>query len=135
MFQSPEEAQQAFYQAFEHNDLTAMMLAWDDADDILCVHPMAPALHGREAVTHGWREILSGGAAMRFSIEPIQRYAHGDLVILIVNEVISVGSGKRVAPMVATNVYRHGAHGWRMLTHHAGPAPSPDAADSSQALH
>jgi len=72
---------------------------------------------------------------MRFSIEPIQRYAQNDLVILIVNEVISVGSGKRVAPMVSTNIYRQGAHGWRMLTHHAGPAPSPDSPDPSQAVH
>lgn len=135
MFLTPEEAQTAFYQAFEKNDLAAMMLTWDESDDILCVHPMAPALHGHEAVTHGWREILSGGVDMRFSIEPIQRYAQDDLVILIVNEIITVGNGKRVAPMVSTNVYRKGALGWRMLTHHAGPAPSPDGADSSQAVH
>jgi ketosteroid isomerase-like protein len=135
LFQSPEEAQQAFYQAFEQGDLEAMMRVWDMADDILCVHPMAPALHGREAVSHGWREIFTGGVDMRFTIVPVQRYAQEDLAVLVVDEVITVGSGKRVAPMVATNIYRRGADGWRMLTHHAGPAPSPEAADSNQALH
>ena len=112
-----------------------MMQVWDEADDILCIHPMAPALFGRAAVIHGWSEILSGGADMRFSIEAIQRYEQPNLVILIVNEVIAVGSGKRVAPMVATNVYRLGAHGWRMLTHHAGPSPAPEMSHANQAMH
>lgn len=135
VFSTPEEAQLAFYHAFEQNDLEAMMRVWDDGDDILCIHPMAPALHSRNAVTHGWREIFTGGAEMRFTIETIQRYAQPELVILIVNELIEVGSGKRVAPIVATNVYRLNTHGWRMLTHHAGPAPSTAMAESNTALH
>lgn len=135
MFSTPEEAQLAFYHAFEQNDLEAMMRVWDDSDDILCIHPMAPALHSRNAVTHGWREIFTGGAEMHFTIETIQRYAQPELVILIVNELIEVGSGKRVAPVVATNVYRLNTNGWRMLTHHAGPAPSTAMAESNTALH
>ena len=111
------------------------MRVWDDADDILCIHPMAPALHGRGAVTHGWREIFTGGVDMRFSIEAIQHYAQPNLVVHVVNELIEVGSGKRVAPMVATNVYRLSAHGWRMLTHHASPAPSATMSQANTALH
>lgn len=135
MFATPEEAQLAFYHAFEQNDLDAMMRVWDSTDDILCIHPMAPALHGHDAVTHGWREIFSGGVDMRFSVEAIQRYAQTDLVVLIVNENIEVGSGKRVAPIVSTNIYRLSVQGWHMLTHHAGPAPSAEMDHANQALH
>lgn len=112
-----------------------MMHVWETSDDILCIHPMAPALQGRDAVTHGWREIFSGGVDMRFSVEAIQRYEQTGLVVLIVNEIIEVGSGKRVAPIVSTNIYRLGTQGWRMLTHHAGPAPSAEMDHANQALH
>ena len=135
MYSTPEEAQLAFYQAFEHNDLEAMMGVWDVGDDILCIHPMAPALRGRDAVAHGWREIFSGGVDMHFSIESLQRYVQDDLVVMIVNEIIEVGSGKRVSPIVSTNIYRMSPHGWRMLTHHAGPAPTGEIDHEHQALH
>ncbi len=135
MFATPEAAQQAFYQAFENNNLESMMQVWESSDDILCIHPMAPALQGRDAVTHGWREIFTGGVDMRFTVEPMQRYEQTDLVVLIVNENIEVGSGKRVAPIVSTNIYRLGAQGWHMLTHHAGPAPSTEMDHANQALH
>lgn len=135
LFLTPEEAQFAFYHAFEQNDLEAMMRVWDSGDDILCIHPMAPALHGRDAVTHGWREIFTGRVDMHFSVEAIQRYEQADLVVLIVNENIEVGSGKRVAPIVSTNIYRMSTQGWHMLTHHAGPAPSGEIDHENQALH
>ena len=135
LFSTPEQAELAFYRAFEASDFGAMMVVWDDADDIICIHPMGPALSGRSAVTESWREIFSGGAAMHFSLESVQVYAQEDLAIHIVNEHIEIASGKRVAPMVATNIYRLTAHGWRMLTHHASPAPNAAMAQSSPQLH
>ena len=135
VFSTPEQAERAFYRAFETNDLDAMMAVWDDAEDILCVHPMAQAIRGRGAVAESWREILSSGVAMRFSIESIQVYEQANIVIHLLNEHIEVASGKRVAPMVASNTFRLTAHGWRMLIHHASPAPSAAMTQSNSQLH
>lgn len=134
---SVDEVEQAFYRAFESGDLAAMMAIWGDGDELLCIHPMGPALHGREAVETSWREILSGGVDMRFSIEPIQAYPTPDTVVRVVVEHIAISGGKRVAPMVSTNLYRRTAQGWRMFAHHASPAPDQQhhAPDAGTTMH
>lgn len=120
---SADDAEQAFYRAFEAGDLAAMMATWGEADDLLCIHPMGPALRGRAAIESSWREILAGRIDMRFSIEPIHIYRYPDSELRIVVEHIQVPGGKRVAPMVSTNLYRHTEQGWRMIMHHASPSP------------
>jgi len=134
-FDSADQAELAFYRAFEANDLDAMMAVWDDADDIVCIHPMGPALNGRSAVIDSWREILSGGVAMRFSLEMVQIYNADNLSIHLLNEHIDVASGNRVAPMAATNIFRLGAHGWRMVSHHASPNPGTHSGKANPQLH
>ena len=134
-YSTPEDAQNAFYQAFEQADPNAMMQVWDESADVLCVHPMAQALHGRDAVAMSWHEIFQGGADMRFTIETIERYTMQELVVFIVYEHIAISSGKPVAPMVATNIYRQCEDGWRMVMHQAGPAPSPAMYQSNSGLH
>ena len=135
LFDSAELAEMALYRAFEANDLAAMMAVWDDADDIVCIHPMGPPLKGRNAVIDSWREILSGGVAMRFSLEKVQTYTADNLSIHLLNEHIDIASGNRVAPMAATNIYRLSAQGWHMVSHHASPNPGNHTARTSLQLH
>jgi len=135
LFTGAAQAEMAFYRAFEANDLAAMMAVWDDAEDIVCIHPMGPALTGRNAVIDSWREILSGGVAMRFSLEKVQTYVGNNLSIHLLNEHIDIASGNRVAPMAATNIYRLSAHGWRLVSHHASPNPGTHTARTSLQLH
>jgi ketosteroid isomerase-like protein len=55
-----------------------------------------------------------------------------------VHEVISTTDGSRTAgPIVATNVYARTTDGWRMIVHHASPAPAlPERAqDAPKTLH
>lgn len=134
-FASADQAEMAFYRAFEANDLDAMMAVWDDAEDIVCIHPMGPALNGRGAVIDSWREILSGGVAIQFSLEMVQIYTTENLSIHLLNEHIDVASGNRVAPMAATNIFRLGAHGWRMVSHHASPNPGTQIGKTNPQLH
>lgn len=134
-FNSPELAELAFYRAFEARDADAMATIWDEADDILCVHPMSGPLNGREAVLTSWREIFSSDAVMRVSLELVQIYALESLVVHIVIEHLEVLGGKRVAPMLATNIYRQSAQGWRMLSHHASPMPGSGSGQTHPSLH
>ena len=135
VFTDAEQAEMAFYRAFEANDLAAMMAVWDDAEDIVCIHPMGPALTGRNAVIDSWREILSGGVAMRFSLEKVQTYVADNLSIHLLNEHIDVASGNPVAPMAATNIYRLSPLGWRLVSHHASPNPGTHTARTNLQLH
>ncbi|MDX1433824.1 MAG: nuclear transport factor 2 family protein, partial [Gammaproteobacteria bacterium] len=67
-FTTPEDAEAAFYDAFQRLDLEAMMRVWADEETIVCVHPMGPRLGGRAAVAQSWREIFAGGSPMRFEL-------------------------------------------------------------------
>lgn len=134
-YASPAEAEAAFYRAFEQTNLADMVGVWDDASDVVCVHPMSGALRGARAVAESWREIFAGEVNMRFGIEPIQTSRVGALAIHIVKEHIEVPGGKPVAPMTATNVYRETPNGWRMILHHASPSPGTAVGRASSAVH
>lgn len=134
-FSSAEHAEKAFYRAFETNDLDTMIAVWDESDDVVCVHPMGPILSGRNAVIESWREILSGGVSMKFSLESVHTFCAEAYAIHLLNEHISVASGNRVAPMAATNIFRLGPRGWRMVSHHASPNPGPQRENTHALLH
>ena len=42
-FNTPEEAEVAFYKAIEQADVIAMMSVWADDEEVICVHPAASA--------------------------------------------------------------------------------------------
>ena len=127
MFATPEEAEAAFYLAFQQADLGAMMRVWMDDDSVVCIHPNGPRLTGRPAVEKSWAEIFERGSPMRFEITEA-RYLHSEhLAIHSVHENISFGQRYRQQSLVlATNIYRKTADGWRMIIHHASPGQAVD---------
>lgn len=123
VWSTPEQAEAAFYQAFEAGDLAAMMQVWDEAADICCIHPMGKALTGPAQVSEGWSGIFSSGQSLSFVLEPLHRQVQGDLAVSVLHEHIRVQGDKRPRPpMLATNVYRRRNGGWRIWLHHASPA-------------
>ncbi len=134
-FTSPELVELAFYRAFETRDAQAMEHIWAKEEDIICVHPMAAALSGRQEILRSWQEIFSAGATMRVSLEMVQIYSVQNLAVHVVVEHIEVSNGKRVAPILATNLYRHSDQGWHMLAHHASPMPSPTHGQTHPHFH
>ena len=64
IYTTPQDAALAFYQAFEAKDIDAMMGAWADDEEIVCVHPGGTRLVGYDAVRVGL------GAAVRRRLEP-----------------------------------------------------------------
>ncbi len=126
-FNTPEEAEAAFYQAIEQADVIAMMSVWAEDEEVICVHPAGQRLIGVDAVRESWRQIFAAGPRMRFGL--LQVRAHTSRLVSIRNlyERISVGADPRQHLVLATNAYVLGSSGWRMLMHHASPLP-PDAA-------
>jgi uncharacterized protein (TIGR02246 family) len=126
IFPTAQDAENAFYEALERSDLEAMMAVWAEDEDIICVHPTGPRLSGQDQVRESWAKIFAGGAGPRVTIT--QQVAVSGMMIAVhsVHENFTVeGEARAHVPVVATNVYLRTAAGWRMIVHHASPAPGP----------
>ncbi len=140
MFESPQAAEAAFYNAFEQADIERMMAVWLASDEISCIHPLQRPLLGRNAVRESWEQIFGADPSMRFRINVVQQAQHGSVAVHVVEEHIHMEAERAThAPILATNVYVHTGEGWRMAVHHASPVPDPEpkrqAATVSERLH
>jgi ketosteroid isomerase-like protein len=119
---TPEAAQQAFYAAFADGDTRAMTAVWARGPDTVCVHPAGDALQGEAAIDHSWAGILAGGGAGKIEFEALNRFESATLAVFTGYERITPrGSRQAYPPVLATNIYRLGSEGWRMVAHHASP--------------
>src|SRR5688572_33228974 len=128
IFPTAQDAENAFYEALERGDLEGMMAVWAEDEEIICVHPTGPRLAGQDQVRESWAKIFAGGAGPRVHIT--QQVAVTGMMIAVhsVHENFSVpGDARAQVPVVATNVYLRTAAGWRMIVHHASPAPAQPA--------
>ena len=134
IFPTAQDAQNAFYEALERSDLEAMMAVWSEDEDIVCVHPAGQRLAGQAEVREVWRQMFAGGPNMRVRITQQVVIAGVMLEVHSVHENITVAGEQRPRPpMFATNVYLRTAAGWRMIAHHASPAPGQPAAEAPPA--
>ncbi len=132
---SPEDTEQAFYDALEAADLEALMELWAHDEQVVCIHPGGPRLVGIEAIRESWKEILAGGA---LHIRPTEMHAVTGLMMsvhnLVEQVVVSENRTQHIIHVVTTNVYFKGPDGWKMVMHHASPAhDTDDAADDLDA--
>jgi ketosteroid isomerase-like protein len=140
-FTSPQEAEQAFYEAFQRADLDALMAVWAEDDEVFCVHPGGTRLTGLASIRESFRQLFRGGATMRFQLRGLQQIRGGLLAAHSVYEYITVlGERRQANPVIATNLYTNVGGGWRMVGHHASPVASAEAAptpetDSPTLLH
>ena len=135
---SAQQAEAAFYAAFEHADVDAMMAVWVEDEAVFCVHPGGGRLCGVAAVRGAWRSIFSEGPTLRFELVDLQTFTLPTVAVHTLYERIAVrGEGGPSHLVMATNIYLLTAAGWRMLGHHASPLPrSPIAAQTrSSNLH
>lgn len=121
-FRTAEEAERAFYEAFEAGDAEAMMDVWSDRESVTCVHPLGPPLVGHAAVEASWRSILVHAGGVRITVDVLRQNLWPDLVVHLVHEHIRLpDEARRNPPVVTTNIYQRSADGWHMVVHHASP--------------
>lgn len=139
-YPTPQAAEAAFYAALEQADVDAMMAVWAMDEDIACVHPMGPRLTGRHAVAEGWRRIFRGGPSMRFRASDVRMHQSDGLSVHTMHENILLPGREAEGEslVIATNVYRLTDRGWRLILHHASPAPSrsrDDGPETPRVMH
>jgi ketosteroid isomerase-like protein len=136
IYTSPADAALAFYQAFEARDIDAMMATWADDEEIVCVHPGGARLVGYDAVRTGWEQLFAGDARLAFRLEEIVMIETVGLAMQSAIEFVMLASdGSQRGAAVCTNVFLRTPSGWRIVMHHASPAPAVAAAPPSGPLH
>ena len=134
IFPTAQDAENAFYDALARGDVELMMAVWADDEEIICVHHGGPRFTGQEQVRDSWHKALGGGSAV-LGVHVTQLVAlSGPMVAVhsVQENLTPPGEAKPRAPVVATNVYLRTAAGWRMVAHHASPAPGKP--DTPQAM-
>lgn len=124
MFSTSEDAEQAFYAAFSAGRLDDMMRVWAADGEPVCIHPGGPRLAGLMDIRHSWGLIFTDSMPRSFALRGRIITGTGSERIHLLEENISVPGTSFIAPPVlATNIYRQFADGWRMVLHHASVAP------------
>lgn len=122
-FPTPQDAEAAFYAAFENKDLAAMMRVWANNEQIECIHPMGMRLQGVEAVKRSWQRIFADGLPLKFTITDTHRTQDSTFAIHVLHENIVTETDQTAhPPVVTTNIYQHTEDGWHMILHHASPS-------------
>ncbi|MCZ7563507.1 MAG: nuclear transport factor 2 family protein [Burkholderiales bacterium] len=137
IFPTSQDAEAAFYEALERADLDAMMAVWAEDEEVVCVHPGGPRLTGFEQVRASWTAIFKSRQRLRVQLANAA-YVQGMMLSIhsVHENVTVVGEPAPRPPVVTTNVYIRTGGGWRMLVHHASPAPeAPSRAESGKILH
>jgi ketosteroid isomerase-like protein len=131
---TPDDVEQAFYEALQTGDIEKLMACWADEDDIVCVHPGGPRVVGAGAIRASFDEIFGHGARVLARPEHIRRLDSLSSAVhhVLENVEVMTASGPGQAYVVATNVYFKTPQGWRLVVHHASPGTLGEAQEVSQ---
>ena len=121
-FNTPEEAETAFYRSIELADIQALDAVWSTENNVVCVHPGATRIEGRKAVMDSFADLFFDAPILNFKIIDTLYTGNEELAVHLVREEIEL-DGQVVSIMVSTNIYQLESGSWRMLLHHASPEP------------
>jgi ketosteroid isomerase-like protein len=135
IYTSPQDAAQAFYQAFEARDLDAMMATWAEDEDIVCVHPGGARHVGYEAVRQSFEQLFAGDTRLTFRLDQAVSIDTVGLAVQSVVEHLRAGEDGPRGAALATNVLMRTPYGWRMVCPHASPSPPLAETPQTGPLH
>lgn len=129
---SPDDVEQAFYEALQNADIQQLMACWAEEDDIVCIHPGGPRMIGAGAIRAVFEGMFQNGSVQAHPqrIHRVQSLAC-EVHHLIERVEVITPKGARLAYVIVTNVYHKTPQGWRMVSHHASPGTPNDPDDLS----
>ena len=127
---TPDDVEQAFYEALQNADIQQLMACWAEEDDIVCGHPGGPRMIGAGAIRAVFEAMFANGSVQAHPerIHKVQSLASA-LHHLIERVEVITPQGARLAYVIVTNVYHKTPQGWRMVSHHASPGTPNDLDD------
>ncbi|MFI7288338.1 nuclear transport factor 2 family protein [Streptomyces anulatus] len=138
-----EAANTAFYEALERGDHDELSGRWLPGEDLTvsCVHPGWPVLTGRGDVLRSYALIMANTEYIQFFLTDVNVSMTGDTALVTCTENILSGGpaeeGNALGPLVgqlvvATNVFRRTADGWKLWSHHGSPVLSESDEDDDE---
>jgi ketosteroid isomerase-like protein len=126
-FETPQDAEDAYYDALEEGVLELLLAVWDDTEDIGCLLPMQALAQGRTAVSDAFARLFARGQGIALSVKHLDWIETGEIAIHLVEESPQNRAPGGSPPMVVygTNIYRRGTDGWRLILHQNTPTPPP----------
>jgi ketosteroid isomerase-like protein len=127
------------YAAIESGDVDRLAAIWDTGDDVVCVHPGWPAVRGRSRVLRSWAVIMANTAYMQFFSTEVEIAVCGDVAVVTCEHGLLARSDEgdtgfgESARVVASNVFRRRADGWRLWSHHASPVLGTEDQEGTEA--
>ena len=114
-----------FYRCLETLDMACMEGLWLQEDWVRCIHPGWDVLVGWEAVRESWEQIFASTNWIRVTPTAVDIHILGRTAIVACSENITTTSDGDLGMAVAqaTNVFLRTHQGWKMVIHHASPAP------------
>ncbi|MFQ5589066.1 MAG: nuclear transport factor 2 family protein [Nitrospiria bacterium] len=121
-----EEANTAFYEAFESLDIQKMDALWVQEAQVKCVHPGWEICQGWPDVRDSWVLIFNHTHEIKFTIDVIDVTVHDDLAWAVCSETISTkDNGKWLeGHVLSTNLFERRGGTWLLIHHHGSPVIS-----------
>ena len=132
---SADEIERQFYEALQRGDIDKLMAVWADDEEIVCVHPGGTRHVGYEAVRGAFEQIFAGDSKLRFRLDQVVMVETVGLALQSAVEHVYAGDATLRGIVVASNVFMRTPSGWRMVCHHASPAPAAPSSAPSGPLH
>ncbi|MGB5831141.1 MAG: nuclear transport factor 2 family protein [Thiohalocapsa sp.] len=125
-FETPQQAEDAYYDALDERSEALMMRVWDDSPDIALLLPMQPFICGGQ-VRNVIRDLLRSKVPLDIEVRHLHWVEIGDVAIHYVEERNNAdGAPADAPPLFATNAFRRRGDGWVMILHQNAPPPPPE---------
>ena len=129
---TPDEVENAFYEALHNADIDQFMACWAEEDEIVCVQPGGTRLIGSGAIRVAFEALFAQGGVHAWPQQVHRIEALASAVHHLIERVaVQTPQGERLAWVTVTNVYHKTPQGWRMVVHHASPGKPQEDTDSA----
>lgn len=129
---TPDELENAFYEALHNADIDQLMACWAEEDEILCVQPGGTRLIGPGAIRSAFEALFAQGGVQAWPQQVHRLDALACAVHHLIEKVcVQTPQGERTAWVTVTHVYHKTPQGWRMVVHHASPGKPQEGTDSA----
>jgi ketosteroid isomerase-like protein len=124
-FATPQDAEDAYYDAIEEKDLQALMAVWEESEDVLCLLPMMTPQRGKAAISKSWEPLMQQDSGLDIQTKHLAWIETPELAIHLVEELVKGSAQADAQAVYATNIFRKTGQGWRLLMHQNSPTPPP----------
>ncbi|MET0052887.1 MAG: nuclear transport factor 2 family protein [Candidatus Thiodiazotropha sp.] len=124
-YATPQDAEDAYYDAIEAQDIETLMSVWEASEEVICLLPMMPAIQGRAGIQQAWSQLFETAKGLEIEVIHMSWVETDDWSIHLLEERVSMPEQPEPHRVYASNIYRRSAAGWHMLMHQNAPTPPP----------